>query len=190
MPKSSIRAKYLAERTSLRTHHCLTVSVNIQEKLVKLNMFSRARCIALYSAIRNEVLTDTLANCALKMGKRVAFPRIDGEELEFIEIVNLCDLAPGTFGVHEPTGNIRVTLNDLDLMVIPGVVFDRSGHRLGYGRGYYDRTLKNCPHSCKTIGFAYDFQLIDSLPIVEEHDQKLSLLITEKRVLNFSNQMI
>ena len=187
MPKRSIRAKYLAERTSLRAHDCQAVSVNIQERLLNLDMFSRARGVALYSPIRNEVLTDTVANCALGLGKRVAFPRICGEELEFIEIANLCDLAPGTFGVHEPTGNIRVTLNDLDLMVVPGIVFDHSGHRLGYGRGYYDRTLKACPFSCKTIGFAYDFQLIDSLPIVEAHDQKLSLLITEERVLEFSN---
>ena len=66
--------------------------------------------------------------------------------------------------------------------------FDRTGHRLGYGRGYYDRALEKCRPDCQKVGFAYDFQVIGTLPIMEEHDRTLSVLMTEQRRLNFTNR--
>jgi 5-formyltetrahydrofolate cyclo-ligase len=73
----------------------------------------------------------------------------------------------------------------LDLVVVPGVVFDQQGHRLGYGRGFYDRALTECTRNCVKVGFAFDFQLIETLPAVA-HDRPLSVLMTEARTLNFS----
>jgi 5-formyltetrahydrofolate cyclo-ligase len=95
------------------------------------------------------------------------------------------DLTPGAFTVPEPVTGDRVPLDALDLVVVPGIVFDRAGHRLGYGRGYYDRALDDCRPDCVKVGFAYDFQVVDLLSIMQEHDRTLSVIITEQRTLNF-----
>jgi 5-formyltetrahydrofolate cyclo-ligase len=186
MPKRSIRARFLAERKSLSQARRDKLSEQVQTKFLQSALFADAKFLALYSAIHNEVLTDVVARCALESGKRVFYPRVAGESLEFIEITALDDLVPGSFGVSEPAGVSRVPLTRLDLVVVPGVVFDRAGHRLGYGRGFYDRALHECRTDCMKIGFAYAFQVVDALPIVEEHDRALSVLMTEQETLNFT----
>jgi len=185
MPKRAIRAQFLAERKSLSQNLRGKLGKQIQKRFLQSSMFAGVKFLALYSAIHNEVLTDLVASCALEIGKRVAYPRVVGESLEFFEISGLDSLVPGSFGVPEPTGGDRLPLAVLDLVVVPGIVFDRTGHRLGYGRGYYDRVLGDCRPDCQKVGFAYGFQLVDSLPIVEEHDRTLSVLMTEQETLNF-----
>lgn len=185
MPKRAIRAQFLAERKSLSQNQRDKLGKQIQRRFIQSSLYADVNFLALYSAIHSEVTTDMVASCALQAGKRVAYPRVAGEGLEFFEISSLGDLAPGSFGVPEPTGGTRLSLTVLDLIVVPGVVFDRDGHRLGYGRGYYDRALHKCRTDCKKVGFAYDFQVVDSLPLVEEHDRALSVLMTEQETLNF-----
>ena len=186
MPKRAIRAQFLAERKSLSQNQRGKLGRQIQRRFLQSSLFADVKFLALYSAIHNEVLTEMVASCALEAGKRVAYPRVAGEALEFFEISGPEDLAPGSFGVPEPTGGDRLSLAVLDLVVVPGIVFDRTGHRLGYGRGYYDRALGGCRPDCKKVGFAYGFQLVDSLPSVEAHDRTLSVLFTEQETLNFT----
>jgi 5-formyltetrahydrofolate cyclo-ligase len=186
MPKRSIRARFLAERRSLPQDRRDKLSKQIQKKFLRSELFAEAKSLALYSAIHNEVLTDMVGMSALKAGKRVAYPRIAGEDLEFVEIASLDSLAPGSFTVPEPVAGNSVPPASLDLVVVPGIVFDRAGHRLGYGRGYYDKALEECRPDCEKVGFAYDFQVVDTLPIMEEHDRTLSVLMTEQRTLNFT----
>jgi len=186
MPKRSIRARFLAERKSLLQQQRDELSKQVQQKFLRSELLAEVKFIALYSAIYNEVLTDTVAGWALDSGKTVAYPRVAGEYLEFVEIASLVDLTPGSFGVLEPSAGNLVTPASLDLVVVPGVVFDRAGHRLGYGRGYYDRVLDECRQDCKKVGFAYQFQVVESLPVVEEHDRTLSALMTEHETLNFT----
>ena len=186
MPKRSIRAKLLAERKALPVDQRDLLSLQIQESFVRSGLFGGARCLALYSAIHNEVRTDLVARSALEAGKRVAYPRVVDDGLEFFEVTGDAALVPGAFGVQEPVGNIRLPCTELDLIVVPGVVFDLAGHRLGYGRGYYDRALDACRPDCLRVGFAFAFQVIEALPIVEAHDRALSVLMTEQRALNFS----
>ena len=115
----------------------------------------------------------------------MAFPRVSGQDLEFAMIESPAELVPGAFGVKEPQGRNLVAVEKIDLIVVPGVVFDLKGHRLGYGRGYYDRALAKCGGQVLKIGFAYDFQLVEELPATD-YDETLSVLITESRRLNFS----
>jgi 5-formyltetrahydrofolate cyclo-ligase len=185
MPKRSIRSKFLAQRKSLsdETRHAL--SDEIQKRLIDSGCLNEVSCVALYSAINNEVHMGRFAEFILQQGKRLAYPRISGDELDFFEVANMDDLAPGSFGVMEPKGSALVPSEDLHIVVVPGVVFDLSGHRLGYGRGYYDRALERCTKKCRKIGVAYDFQVIDKLPTLE-HDQVLTQLITEKRTITFN----
>jgi 5-formyltetrahydrofolate cyclo-ligase len=152
---------------------------------MRSGLFRDARCLALYSAIHNEVSTDEVVAQALDQGKALAFPRVSGQDLEFVVIESCAELVSGAFGVKEPQGRSLVAVEEIDLIVVPGVVFDRRGHRLGYGRGYYDRALAKCQSHCKKVGFAYDFQLVEELP-ASDYDEALSVLITESQTLNFS----
>jgi 5-formyltetrahydrofolate cyclo-ligase len=185
MPKRSIRAQFLAERKLCPIETCIGLSVRIQNRLLLSNLFREADCLALYSAIHNEVSTDTVFMRALELGKILAYPRVKDDVLEFVEVLNPTTLVPGMFGVLEPSGHKLVPVEKLDLIVVPGVVFDQSGHRLGYGRGFYDRALAVCRVDCVKVGFAYNFQLVEKLPTVE-HDKTLSVLMTESRTLNFT----
>ncbi len=185
MPKRSIRSQFLAERKMLPTAACADLSVAIQQRFLHSELYHNAKCLALYSAIHNEVLTDAVARQSVADGKAMAYPRINNDDLEFVVVKDLDQLAPGAFGVLEPQSGSLVPTANLDLIIVPGVVFDQGGHRLGYGRGFYDRTLKECRVDCIKLGFAFDFQLIESLPTAE-HDQLISVLMTETRMLNFS----
>lgn len=148
-------------------------------------LFRDARCLALYSAIHNEVSTDEIVGQALDSDKSLVFPRVNGEALEFVAIESPTELISGAFGVKEPKGCNVIPVEKVDLIVVPGVAFDQKGHRLGYGRGYYDRALAKCQSPCLKVGFAYDFQLVEELPATD-YDETLSMLITESQTLNFS----
>lgn len=149
------------------------------------DFYRRSSCIALYSAVHNEVLTDTVFIRARAAGKTLTYPRTRNGRIEFIEVLDLADLSPGAFGVMEPQKGHVVEIEELSMVVVPGVAFDLVGHRLGYGSGFYDRALAECRADCVKVGFAYDSQLLAELPFAE-HDQRLSVLMTESRTLNFS----
>ncbi len=185
MPKRSIRSRFLAERKSCPQALCHAASREIQQRFLNSSLFREAGCLALYSAIHNEVLTDVVADRALEVGKTLAYPHTGEDSLEFVRVRTLADLAPGKFGVLEPQDGERLALEKLDLIVVPGVAFDLSGHRLGYGRGFYDRALSVCRADCARVGFAYDFQLVTALPAAQ-HDKRLSALVTESRILDFT----
>jgi len=185
MPKRSIRSSFLAERKARPSQTCADSSSEIQKRFLLSNLFRDSRCLALYSAIHNEVSTDEIVGEALDNGKSLVFPRVSGDTLEFVMIESPAELVPGAFGVKEPSGCTLVPVQTLDLVVVPGVAFDQRGHRLGYGRGYYDRALAECRSHCVKVGFAYDFQLVEELPATE-YDETLSVLITESRTFNFS----
>ncbi len=184
MPKRSIRSHFLAERKSRPSQICADSSSEIQRRFMCSDLFRDARCLALYSAIHNEVSTDEIVEQVLGSEKTLVFPRVRGEDLEFVLIESTADLVPGAFGVKEPKGCNLVPVEKIDLVVVPGVAFDQRGHRLGYGRGYYDRALARCRRQCMKVGFAYDSQLVEELPAAH-YDETLSVLITESQTLNF-----
>jgi len=184
MPKTSIRQTVLNRRRLLAAEVCLAGSLQVQERLLARPEFSAADCVALYSAVAGEVFTDLVFDVARRQGKRVVFPRVCSAGLEFYLVEGREMLSPGTFGVLEPAAGIPVPLSTIDLAVIPGVAFDLCGHRLGYGKGYYDRTFCTAPGRPLLVGFAFDLQLVSQLPR-EGHDVRLDLLVTETRVLDF-----
>ena len=185
MPKRSIGSRFLTERKARSHASCLTASQKIQTRFLNSDLFRDARCLALYSAIHNEVHTQVVAEHALSIGKILAYPRVRKDVLEFARVQAPGDMAAGSFGVLEPCSKEPVPLDGLDLVVVPGIVFDLAGHRLGYGRGFYDRTLAGCRADCAKVGFAYDWQLVETLPATC-HDRRLTALVTESRMLDFS----
>ena len=184
MPKRSLREKLLAARRHLSTETCLHLSVLIQTRFLDSDAYRQAQCLGLYSPVLNEVHTEMVARRALADGKRLVYPRVQGAQLEFVELPTLAALAPGTFGIAEPTGDRLVPLAELDLLVLPGVGFDLAGYRLGFGKGFYDRALADVPPALVRVGFAYEFQVTGQLPVAA-HDCRLTLLVTEQRMLRF-----
>lgn len=186
MPKRSLRASMLQQRrqlTEVEVHHR---SFAVQRQLVALPLYRQARTVALYSPVHNEVSTVQLLRDALAAHRSLVLPRVDGAELVFRRIHALDDLAPGSFGILEPGPETEpVALEELELIVLPGVAFDRRGHRLGYGKGYFDRALQAAGRGPQRVGLAYDFQLVEVLPTFE-HDMQLDLLVMETEVLAFS----
>ncbi|MBO3842641.1 MAG: 5-formyltetrahydrofolate cyclo-ligase, partial [Candidatus Brockarchaeota archaeon] len=154
--------------------------------LKSLDEFSKAKCVMVYVSKEDEVDTIGLITDMLKSGKRVAVPLVDEERMELIpcEISTLEELAVGTFGVMEPDpGNSRiVNTEEIDVVVVPGMAFDRNCNRLGRGKGYFDRFLKRLNGGKKVIGLAFSEQVFDSIP-VEENDVKVDIVVTESSII-------
>ena len=154
----------------------------IKDRLFNEEEFKRARVVMFYVSLQDEVDTFIMIDEALKAGKRIAVPVILKEEKRLIagEIHNrLEDLESQHFGICQPRRDRvkEVPLDDIDLVVVPGVAFDRKNIRLGRGHGYYDRFLSGLPKKTKTIGLAFDFQVLEDLP-QDPHDVPVSTIIT------------
>ena len=125
------------------------------------------------------------------MGKRIFIPRTNIEEktMEAVEIQSLDNLVKDKYGILEPSEDIEaVEKVELDLIILPGVVFDVNGGRIGYGGGYYDKYLQNLDESIPKVALCYDFQVINKVPM-EEHDIKADCIITEKRIITLKQNM-
>ncbi len=181
MPKRSLREEMLLRRRHLAAATCLGRSLAAQRQLLALPEFEAASTLALYCPIRNEVFTEEIFACASRRGKRVAYPRVREAQMEFVAVADPSALVPGAFGILEPTGEDLLPVAALDLIVVPGVAFDRGGHRLGYGKGFYDRALRNASGAV-LVGFCFDFQLVDALP-AEAHDVRMDMVVTDERTL-------
>ena len=187
MPKRPIRERLLAERRHCSAETCLQRSLQIQARFIAGGAYRQARCVGLYSPFLNEVQTEQVAARCLADGKRLAYPRVAGEELEFVQVAGPRELVPGAFGILEPAVGQVLAPGEIDLFVVPGVAFDLAGHRLGYGKGYYDRALGRAPAGTERVGFAYEFQVLGQLPAAD-HDCRLTELVTEQRLLRFADR--
>lgn len=187
MPKQLVRKKLLQQRRQCALGICQSLSREIQERFLATAAFAQAECVALYASVHNEVATDLVAGATLAAGKQLAYPRVESDQLLFMRTTDPGSLAPGFFNVPEPVAGDVLSPETIDVCVVPGVAFDLAGHRLGYGRGFYDRFLARCPERTHRVGFAYDFQLVETLP-AQDHDQMLNVVITEKRMLDFSRR--
>ncbi|MCK4503327.1 MAG: 5-formyltetrahydrofolate cyclo-ligase [Desulfuromonadales bacterium] len=183
MGKQLIRKQFLDSRKQLDRTTSHRLSLEAQQRLIGSELFIRAQSLALYSPINNEVATDQIHAFARECGKRIYYPRVVGEKLEFIEIDCVAQLAPGAFGVAEPIGETELSGAKFDLIIVPGIAFDLHGHRLGYGRGFYDRQLAEKSPKTVTIGLCFEMQLCERLP-TETHDQPLDYVVTETRYIS------
>ena len=154
----------------------------IWRKLARLTVFRRAKVVCSYVALPYEVQTWRMIEEMILRGKRVVVPAVvrGSNRMRVHEIRNPSkDLARGSFGVPEPVRGLRrkaFRLRDIDLVLVPGVAFDKRGHRLGHGYGYFDRFLSRLPDKTATLGLCYRFQLFDNLPTAS-HDQPVNRVI-------------
>ena len=152
-------------------------SETVMRGVEALPEFQRARVVLLYWSMADEVQTHAFVERWYKE-KTLLLPCVDGDDLRLRQYTGPeCMVAGEQFGIGEPSGEEWTDLDAVELIVVPGVAFDRQNNRMGRGRGFYDRLLKSTPNAVK-IGVAYDFQILDSIP-VEPHDVKMDRVITE-----------
>lgn len=184
--KKSLRTLLRTQRRNLLPTEVTEKSRRVSEKLLASPLFQQASTVVLYSADENEVLTETIWQEALRQGKVAYYPRIsaDRENLEFVRRHPGDRLAPGTFGILIPPGNELLSrLSETDLVLTPGVGFDRQGHRLGRGKGYYDRAFRTVLAGARRVALAYDFQVVPHVPVTPS-DERVQGLVTEAEIID------
>ena len=138
---------------------------------------TNADTLLLYSALQDEVPTQSLLDELVAQGKTVLLPRVVSDtDMELRQYTGLQDLQVGAFGILEPTGKLFTDYEKIDVAVVPGMAFDKEGHRLGRGKGYYDRFLRLLPKTYK-IGICFSWQLVDNVP-TDEHDILMDQIMT------------
>lgn len=178
--KKQIREQYVKKRRGIPFKLRQEKTEQIKEKVTAHPWFQEAACILCYVDFDAEAGTRGIIEESWKQGKKVAVPRISGDMMNFYEITSFDNLIPGTFGVLEPPADIIWEPFE-GLVIMPGVAFDRDRHRIGYGKGYYDRYLCKRPR-LKTMAAAFDIQIAKKIPY-EEHDIRPSLLVTETEII-------
>lgn len=151
-------------------------------RLSSLPEFRNASTLIAFSAIQKELDLSALLTHARTLGKRVGLPSVVGERLELLELGDPSQLVVGAFDILEPPPDApRIAPEDVDLVLVPGLAFDGTGHRIGYGRAFYDRLLPTLPRAFR-IGVAFDFQLVSELP-VEPHDVPMHCIVSDAQCL-------
>ena len=176
--KARLRPTLLAARRALNADQRRAAADAATAGVLASVAWRAARVVALYQAYGAELDPAALRAAAHAAGKTVALPRVDSAGVTLRVVDADTPLVLSAHGVREPAAD-RPTLppDQLDLIVVPGLGFDRRGGRLGHGGGHYDRLLARLPAGCRRVGFAYDQQVLDVVPM-EPHDLALHALVT------------
>lgn len=184
--KLVLRGAVLSRRNALTSQQCLRLSRAVQARALQLPAYQASRSVALYSAIQNEVSTEEIFNNALVSGRKIFYPRTAADgSCEFVAVSSSADLCAGRFGIREPSGTARLSKDDCTALTIfvPAVAFDRTGNRLGRGKGWYDRMLTWQEDKATVVGLAYDFQIVQEVPITG-WDRRVHYIVTENQVID------
>lgn len=183
--KDRLRRQYKDLRASIPAEERTKRDAAICQTALTLISFRYADVVLLYAPMEQEIDVLPIAEAALQKGKRVAFPRCDTENrrMEYHFIESLQDLSTSTYGIREPGAHLPVydqsVHSDSAICFIPGLVYDRQGYRLGYGKGFYDRYLSSF-QGCR-IGVIYSDYIIPEVPR-GRFDIRCDILLTEKNV--------
>ena len=185
--KKNLRKILTEKRNLIKKNTNLEFNIEAFNQLTEQIKFNAIDCIGSFMSIRSEISTKKLNTTILKMKKKLAFPTIEknSETLIFKTINSLKSFKLGKFNIPEPKVNNKEIIPQL--FFVPCLGFDLKGYRIGYGGGFYDKTfekLKKLNLLFNTVGFAYDDQKLNELPI-EKFDYKLDFVLTEKQLYTF-----
>ena len=189
LTKKSLRQEMRLKRKMQAKEVCANLSRQIQAKVLAHPIFQEAKSIALYFAMPGEVATMDLCAKALEQEKAVYLPRVVGSGLmEFVQISRETEFVQSALGILEPLPSYPgypawefTEKFKVELIILPGLAFDRKGSRLGFGGGFYDRFLQTYPQSGR-LGLAFAWQIVDLVP-KDPWDQNINYLGTEDGVL-------
>lgn len=190
MDRENIRREILADRDKAALHTLAVNSALIGETLFNLAEIKAAKTIMFYANFKSEVQTADAIARSLKEGLRVVLPLslVKERRLRPYLIKNQdTDLKPGFCSIPEPDPDFTTAINpaEIDVIIVPGSVFDHNGGRLGYGGGFYDRFLANQAPTAFRIGLAFELQIVaGGLPLAP-HDQPIDCLVSEKKTYRF-----
>ncbi len=183
--KKSIRAQAHANRQAQENKDEL--SRQICDKFVALDEYAAARTVLFYIDVRTEVRTRQHLSVALAGGKRVLVPYCDDRDLVLFHLRSMDELSVGMYKILEPRADLRtdparlVDVAEVDLIMVPGVAFDRRGARMGHGFGYYDKMLEHARPGTPLVALAFECQLFPEIP-TQEHDVFMDKIITEQAI--------
>ena len=187
--KRGLRARILRERDATPAEDRATASASIAALLLAREDFASSKTVLLTLPFGSEWDTRALLHAALARGKTVALPRVNLATgvLDICAISRLeHDAAPGYRGIPEPGAHCELLdVASIDWVLVPGVAFDRAGHRIGYGRGYYDRLLPLLRADAHRVAGAFELQLVDHVPAAS-HDATVDAVVTEARSISIA----
>lgn len=179
--KNLIRKRMKQLRADMTRTERFEKSMQIFEQLITVPEFKRADRIYTYVSMDNEIDTIMLIDYSLSLEKRVFVPRVSGKDMEFYEISDISELNPGYMGIYEPDINGREPdYSRTGFMCMPGLAFDRSYNRIGYGGGFYDRYL-SVDNKLYKAALAYEAQLLESIP-AQDGDVRPDMIVTEESI--------
>lgn len=185
--KNKLREKYSALRNAMDERIKAELDTKLCTRLISTVSYRFSDTVLLYSPIKSEVDITSVALAALRSGKRIAYPKChDDFTVSFHYVTSVSDLVPGKFGILEPDGKLpifehsSVIKKESCICLIPALIFDREGYRVGYGKGYYDRFLAEFKGT--KIGVAHNDFVINRVPR-GKFDRKADMIITDKEVI-------
>lgn len=178
MKKDDIRRSIRARKAMLSDAERTTQATDVFEKLERSAAFMLARNILMYHSLPDELSTHAFLDKWSGL-KQFFLPRVNGVNLDILPY-DCTSLRLGAFHIEEPTGNETINIDDIDMVVVPAVAYDRQGNRVGRGKGFYDRLLSEC--RATKVGVGYDFQLVDEIE-AESHDVRMDIVITSSNYL-------
>ena len=178
MDKKALRKRIAEQKRAMTPEQIEAASQRLAERLFQTDAYQNALSIYGYLSYNQEIRTLPILRSAMIDGKRVAVPKVYGDEMRFIWMDDLSLVAPGYYDIPEPIADGPVADDELALMLMPGLAFDPEGHRVGYGGGFYDRYLAAHPDH-KLVALCYGFQLVDHLDC-EAHDIPVHRVIPDE----------
>ena len=181
MDKRAIRRQIAARKRLMTPDQIESASLRLAQRLFETEAYQTARSLYAYMPFNQEVDTRPILRRARDDGKRTAVPRVCGSEMRFYDIDDSTVLIPSGFGIPEPSADEPEADDPDALVLMPGLAFDRQGHRVGYGGGYYDRYLAGHPgHTL--VALCFGFQLLEQIPS-DAHDIPVDLLLWDEITL-------
>ena len=180
--KKRIREEFLQKRRKQSKKDTLDESKKIFSKIIETAEYKKAKNVLVYVSLKDEVQTDALIDDMISKKKNVYVPKTDLKKnvMDAIKLTKKTCFFENKIGISEPVEGEKAKKSDIDLIIIPAIAFDYWGHRIGFGNGCYDKFLKGS--TAFKLGVGFDFQIIESIP-AEDHDIKVDMIITEKRVI-------
>jgi 5-formyltetrahydrofolate cyclo-ligase len=184
--KSGLRARCRAARAAIPAAERARLAGQVEERLFALPAVREARTVMLFSSIDAEVPTGRMMERLWRDGRRVVLPAMATGEIEPVEAAPGEPMAKSSFGPTEPANGRAVPLEEIDVVAVPGLAFDRRGNRLGYGGGHYDRFLRRLGRlgprrsgrPAVRVGIGFGVQLVDEVP-AGAGDEPLEVVVTD-----------
>ena len=175
MDKKELRRAIREQKRAMSEAEILHRSEKLAELFFASRYYQQAKTLYGYLPYNQEVRTVPILERALQDGKRVAVPKVYGDTMAFVFMEDLTKTEKSSMGIPEPVADGPVAEDSTALVLMPGLAFTKSGDRMGYGGGFYDRFLAEEPHH-PTVALCYDFQIVETLP-TEEFDVPVDLVL-------------